>query len=299
LLYLYVETPLHAGAEPRQESTADLPIQREETTHYPVIWASSLKGTLRARAEATRPPDQVACVFGPSPESADEEKFAGALTLSEGRLLLFPVRALAEVFAWITSPSIVARFRRDLQVHLGVPPACPSLPDLPQKTVWVVPDTRLRSRKGRVTLEEVSFRAQEQPQVTALATWLADHVLPAGKSFDYWRQKLARNLVVLPDDAFRFFALNATEIISRIRIDRATGTAAPGALWSEEYLPVESVLYVPVGAQTPLHPAGDLTSATAVLDWCRALIPGRLQLGAGYTLGRGQLRLRWSDGEKT
>jgi CRISPR-associated protein Cmr4 len=297
LLYLYVETPLHAGAEPHEESTADLPIQREEATQYPIIWASSLKGALRARAEATRPADQVACVFGPSPEGADEEKFTGALTLADSRLLLFPVRTLAEVFAWVTCPSVIARFRRDAQVHLSAPPACPPLPDLPPKTVWVAPDGRLRSRKGRVTLEEISFQATEQPEVAALAGWLADRVLPTGESFAYWRQKLACDLVILPDRAFRFFTLNATEIISRIRIDRETGTAAPGALWTEEYLPVESVLYAPIGARAPLHPAGDLTLAGAVIDWCRALAPERLQLGAGYTLGRGLLRLRWSGGD--
>lgn len=296
LLYLYVETPLHAGAEPREESTADLPIQREEATHYPIVWASSFKGALRARAEATRPADQVTCIFGPPPESPDEGKFTGALTLADIRLLLFPIRTLIEVFAWVTSPSIIARFRRDFEIHLGRPPAWPPLPDLPAKTVWVAPDERLRSRNGRVTLEEISFRAQERSEVAALASWLADHVLSTGEGFAYWREKLAHDLVILPDNVFRFFTLNATEIISRIRIDRETGTAAPGALWTEEYLPVESVLYAPISAQTPARPLGDLTSAQAVLQWTRALAPDRLQLGAGYTLGRGLLRLRWSGG---
>jgi CRISPR-associated protein Cmr4 len=297
LLYLYVETPLRAGAEPDEESAADLPIQREKTTQHPVIWASSLKGALRARAETTRPAEQVAGVFGPSPESADAEKFAAPLAPSDARLLLFPVRALAEIFAWVTCPAVIARFRRDVEACRGAPPSFPSLPDLPHDRIWVAPGTRLRSRQGRVTLEEASFEATEQAEVAALAGWLADHVLPTGADMAYWRQKLTRDLVVLPDRVFSFFALNATEVISRIRIDRQTGTAAPGALWTEEYLPVESLLYAPVSASTPPHPVGDLTSAGAVLRWLCDLAPERLQVGAAKTLGRGWLRLRWDQGE--
>ncbi|MBO0794275.1 MAG: hypothetical protein J2P36_25460, partial [Ktedonobacteraceae bacterium] len=49
-LYLYVETPLHAGVGSGL-SSIDLPIQRERTTQYPMIQGSGIKGKLRSVAE--------------------------------------------------------------------------------------------------------------------------------------------------------------------------------------------------------------------------------------------------------
>ncbi len=51
MLYLYVETPLHAGVGSGL-SSIDLPIQRERTTQYPMIQGSGIKGKLRAAAYA-------------------------------------------------------------------------------------------------------------------------------------------------------------------------------------------------------------------------------------------------------
>lgn len=41
-LYLYVETPLHAGVGSGL-SSIDLPIQRERTTQYPMIQGSGIR----------------------------------------------------------------------------------------------------------------------------------------------------------------------------------------------------------------------------------------------------------------
>lgn len=49
MLYLYVETPLHAGSG-TSLGIVDLPIQRERVTHYPIVQSSSIKGKLRAEA---------------------------------------------------------------------------------------------------------------------------------------------------------------------------------------------------------------------------------------------------------
>ena len=49
MLFIYVETPLHAGTG-RGLGAVDQPIQRERTTGYPIVQASSIKGRLRAEA---------------------------------------------------------------------------------------------------------------------------------------------------------------------------------------------------------------------------------------------------------
>src|SRR5438132_14052376 len=64
MLYLYVETPLHAGVGSGL-SSIDLPIQRERTTQYPMIQGSGIKGKLRATAEFEKLAD-LEILFGSS-----------------------------------------------------------------------------------------------------------------------------------------------------------------------------------------------------------------------------------------
>ncbi len=100
LLFAYCETPVHAGTG-RSVGTVDLPIQRERITGFPIVQASSVKGVLRATTQ----------LFGPDrPEEASSH--AGALQVTDLQVVLFPVRSLAGVFAWTTSPSVLARLGR-------------------------------------------------------------------------------------------------------------------------------------------------------------------------------------------
>src|SRR3989441_4233981 len=118
MLYLYVETPLHAGVGSGL-SSIDLPIQRERTTQYPMIQGSGIKGKLRATAQDMEDRKQapfdkddnmVAIMFGP--ENGSEH--AGALIAGDARILLFPVRSLNGVFAYTTSYDVLNRFMRDM-----------------------------------------------------------------------------------------------------------------------------------------------------------------------------------------
>jgi len=107
ILFLYTETPLHAGSG-TSLGIVDLPIQRERTTGYPMIQASGLKGCLRD--VVSDDPQKVEIVFGPDTRRASDH--AGALSVGDARILLFPVRSLMGVFAWITSQNVLARFKR-------------------------------------------------------------------------------------------------------------------------------------------------------------------------------------------
>ncbi len=118
LMWFYTETPLHAGTGVRL-GTVDLPIQRERYTDYPLIQGSSLKGALRSAAVAKlgSKDDRIACVFGPERITSPEEAYAGAVTLTDARLVLFPVRSLVAGFTWVTSA---------LALHLPRSPIGPS-----------------------------------------------------------------------------------------------------------------------------------------------------------------------------
>ena len=91
MLGLLAETPVHPGAGSGM-GVVDLPVAREASTDYPVLVGSSLKGALRDKAEGAVAAeaieaDVVQDRFG-SPEHA------GDLLVSDGRLLLLPVRSL-------------------------------------------------------------------------------------------------------------------------------------------------------------------------------------------------------------
>src|SRR6202049_4941732 len=118
MLYLYVETPLHAGMGSGL-SSIDLPIQRERTTQYPMIQGSGIKGKLRSVAEdmverktGTLTDERVTIMFGPKTTGSDH---AGALIAGDARILLFPVRSLSGVFAYTTSYDVLSRFMRDMK----------------------------------------------------------------------------------------------------------------------------------------------------------------------------------------
>ncbi len=95
--------------------------------------------------------------------------------------------------------------------------------------------------------------------------------------------------------------MNATEIITRISIDRATKTAAGRALWTEEHLPTDTLLYVPIyatnarkvnGKREPEMLAKDILNTATQLENGQR---GYLQLGGDETVGRGMVRMHWGN----
>ncbi len=288
MLFLYTETPLHAGSG-TSLGIVDLPIQRERTTGYPMIQASGLKGCLRDAAGGD--PQKVEIVFGPDTQRASDH--AGALSVGDARILLFPVRSLMGVFAWVTSQNVLARLKREaLMARLSVSwdPVGP-----PNDETALVADGSILIANRKVVLEEFAFTAQTNNGVKAVAQWLKDNALPTGKEYAYWRDTLEKRLVVLPENAFQDFVQLSTEVIARVRIDDTRKTVERGALWTEEHLPSETLLYATLFASKPRvqNPPSDLQDAAAVLRFVQNAIDGkRLQLGGDATVGRGIVKVR-------
>jgi CRISPR-associated protein Cmr4 len=288
ILFLYTETPLHAGSG-TSLGIVDLPIQRERTTGYPMIQASGLKGCLRDIASGD--PQKVEIVFGPDTQRASDH--AGALSVGDARILLFPVRSLMGVFAWITSQNVLARFKREaLMAGLSVDwnPIGPT----DDRSAFVA-DGSILIANGKVVLEEFAFTAQTDSGVRAIAQWLKANALPAEDEYAYWRDTLEKRLVILPENAFRDFVQLSTEIIARVRIDDTKKTVERGALWTEEHLPSETLLYATLFASKPRvqNPPSDLQDAAAVLNFVKNAVDGkRLQLGGDATVGRGIVKAR-------
>ncbi|RAQ98096.1 type III-B CRISPR module RAMP protein Cmr4 [Thermogemmatispora tikiterensis] len=302
MMYIYTETPLHAGVGSGL-SSVELPIQRERHTQYPMIQGSSIKGKLRALIShqyGSNSDGLVKALFGHEHATQETDQLhAGALIVSDARILLFPVRSLQGVFAYTTSLDILERFRKDL-IHVHQEKEFPQLPS-----------TRLKNGEALVTeqsevtisqnshghgllLEEFSFEVRQDQKVTSVARWLAEHALP----FDgYWAEKLQSSLVVLADDDFRDFVLYSTEVITRIAIDQEKKTVKEGALWTEEHLPADTLLYAPIYAtneRRPTEKSQEPRQGLALLRDLSQKAGPYLQLGGDETVGRGFVKVRWS-----
>lgn len=307
MLYLYMETPLHAGVGSGL-SSIDLPIQRERTTQYPMIQGSGIKGKLRAAMEGDRKTlsseerNIVDTLFGPPSKPADSSDdrasgsdHAGALIFGDARILLFPVRSLSGVFAYTTCYDVLNRFKRDKErsgMSLWNVPT-PITDDISPTPIALVTSNNQVSASGAVVLEEFSFQVRTSTAANEIADWIARNALP--DEYEHWRDRLRKSLIILPDNDFRDFVLYATEIITRISIDRKTKTAAGTALWTEEHLPTDTLLYVPVYA-TNSRRNGSTMQAKDILQKVTSLEDsqgGYIQLGGDETVGRGLVRMHW------
>ncbi len=294
LLIVHARSPLHAGTG-QATAAVDLPIARDRATEMPFLPGSSIKGALRARARgaesALKAGSEWAKVFGP--ETANASDHAGAVAISDARLLLLPVRSVAGTFAWVTSPYLLAAFARDA-AQAGLP-STPS-PKVPSAEFALVAKGTLigldYDRKEKVVLEE--FDLNRLPGADELADKLAPIVFPDDA---VWQDLLKRRLCVVHDDVMSFLSQHATEIVTRVSINPETGTAKDGQLWTEENLPSESVLVslveeLPVKENRPLK-------AGAWLDLVqKELLGAPIQLGGKATVGRGRCKLHLTKGGK-
>lgn len=301
MLFLYVETPLHAGSG-TSLGVVDLPIQRERTTGYPIVQASGLKGCLR-EAAGKQDAQKIKLVFGPDPQRGEQpDEHAGALSVGDARILLFPVRSLMGVFGWVTSKDVLARFQRDAEMA-GLTVCWHAEGPQDQGEAWVSNSCDLIVPQSEsIVLEEFAFKAKKQKEVDTIAVWLAKSTFPGASGNDeytYWRNKVKTSLVILPENAFRDFTLFSTEVISRIRLNDEKKTVERGALWSEEYLPSDTLLYAVLFASKPRvdNAPEDLNNGTKVLDFVKKCVDGKqLQLGGDSTVGRGFVKVRMVKG---
>jgi len=284
-----------------------LPVQRERVTGYPLVQASSLKGALRATVTSLRPneKEKINVVFGPETDRASDH--AGALSTGDARLLLFPVRSLLGIFAWTTSQDALMRFCRDAIAAGFQPdwgkngkeePLSPAWPTKESDALVSSDNCNLVPTEGQwpkpLVLEEYAFNAQKDPSLSEFANWLVENAFPKNKEYEYWRKKLPSSLVVLPENAFRDFTLNATEVITRVRLDQDTKTVASGALWTEEYLPTDTLLYSPIYASKSRNK--DVIQphdANEMLEYIQKLELNRMHLGGDETVGRGLVKTRF------
>lgn len=322
LLGLHAQTPLHPGSGTAL-GTVDLPIQRERHTKWPTIPGSALKGILRdaCREYIAQQPDLQArdrwddqpgddaakrsgrrviksnraladatldlnLLFGPPTAGAGE--FAGALSITDARILAFPVRSAKGVFAWVSCPAALDRLQRDAKL-IG-------------KTIsWEVPNVSERGcvcaekspclGAGEVAvLEELDFKRDPGGQLDAISTWIADELLRP--EFTAARSRFPKHFLMLPDDDFTHFVRHATEVTARIALDYETKTVKNGALFYQEFLPAETILYSVVLASDSRSARQPTVAGDPMKQLSTFLNRDVLQVGGDESTGKGLCAIR-------
>ena len=280
LFHLHTLSALHCGTG-QSAGVVDLPIARARATKLPIVPGSSLRGVLRQQIADANPAD-AGTLFGPKTIGGDRDSFAGALSIGDAHLLVLPVRCLAGIVGYVTAPFILRRYARDLARAGG---ALPALPREPAAGEAVAAPRSVNILDGKLVLEDLDLTARED---AALKEWAARIARAAYPGDDESRKDFVARFALLPDSIMDFLAETATEIRARIALDPETGVVRPGALWYEENLPAETLLW---GLYTisASNNRDDPRSGADLMD----AMPGPdtlLQLGGKAGVGRGLTR---------
>lgn len=262
IMGMLAETNLHPGTG-QVSGAVDLPVAREKTTDYPVIVGSSLKGALRDSTEQHQKNGNtgldVEQIFG-SPEKA------GSVAVTDGRLLLLPVRSLNSHYKWVTCPYLLERYQRDC----GLAGVSPGTFDL-QLFTALEGTKAVAAGDGRLYLEDAHFDA-----IASNLEPLADALKPLIRHSSV-KKRLVENLVVISDDEFSYFARYALAVNARNLLDEQKISQN---LWYEETIPPDTLFYALLIARP---------AENGALDSLFELFKQHpyLQVGGNETVGQG------------
>lgn len=270
LTLIHVLSPLHAGTG-QGIGVIDLPIAREKATNLPYLPGSTLKGSLRD--EIGNEDGLREKIFGPDKVDGDST-YSGSIVFTDQKLLCLPVRSLLGTFAWVTSPYILERFKRDCD-------GCPDVPVVTDTAECMVANGEVckLNHNGKVILEDLDLTAKDDSNTVAWADMLARKIFPNDET---WQTFFTQRFCIVSDDVMNFLAETATEVIARNKLDDERKTTVKGALWYEESLPAETIL-----SGLLVRVRGD----DSYIDQITKITENPLQFGGSMTVGRGMCKM--------
>lgn len=289
LALIRILTPTHVGIGGQALSIIDLPIQRERHTQWPTIYGSSLKGALKDYARLN-PCDSfqngermVKAVFGTSENM-------GAIIFGDAILLLYPVKSWDKIFIWLTSPYAMIRYVETLRL-LGIED-----PDTCNKYIEKLNEIRLDPNSvisfgedlpKTVYIEDVEYNVKynEKLEKDLIANILED----ISTTLSISKKALRERTFIASDQVFDSIVTTKTMIQARIQLSEHK-TVAQGP-WYEEYIPPETILYVPLIKN--LRVLGNNEKEKCVECWLKMLSKGIIfSVGGNETIGRGIVYIR-------
>lgn len=305
---MYAVTPCHAGSGSAL-GVVDLPIQREKHTNWPMIQASGVKGAFRANfdrfaqnnlqsekiGEGQRKDFELLTqrIFGTDSYSYHDENdkdeknkpkkklvdggpsFAGSLSVSDAKILAYPMRSNVSPFVWITCPAVLKRLSRDLEIagKTGFDVSKFSVKD---ESAFVLAGMI----SGDVLLEDFEVKISDEKI----------------NEFDNIKEyfKEAERLLLVSDDVFKYGVTDCTQIMAQIKIEAETGTTKDGSLRYQEELPSDTIMYTVVHWGDSKNTAEDKYKADTIKKFITdEVIKSHIQIAGDETCGRGIFQLTW------
>jgi len=295
LVGIYTITPLHCGTG-QAVGAIDQPVVRERHTGHPLIPAPSIKGRLRALAEERARNDgdeanKVIAVFGPDTDKGDDH--ASAVTLTDARLVAFPVRSLQAVFFWVTCPMVLNRFQRDV-TEARIDRFNLRENFLANGNVMVSGDIiDTANLKTLLVLEDLVYQDEIKAKNETAKKWAGtlQRLIP---NTDPNHQAIENRLVILPDQDFTDLVMRTTPVTARILLNNDSKTTSEGGnLWYEETVPPDSLFYA---FFCPRNASGKKKmDESAVSNYVQSLKPSPIQLGGNETVGQGWCHFHWVE----
>jgi CRISPR-associated protein Cmr4 len=273
LIGFLAETSIHAGAG-SSTGVIDLPIMREAHTNYPCVFGSAMKGALRSQLEKHWSAEKITQVFGST--ASETSAWAGSLMMGDARLLLLPVRSLTTHFRLVTCPAILQRLQQDAK-RLGYAMNF-SIPQIKETEAYTV-----TGEEKHLYLEEYRYKTLQLENSESLLKTLRQFAP------DLY---LTEQLTLVSNDQFAHLSTTATQITPHIAIDNISKTVKNGALWYEESLPSETLLYGFVSLEDT-RKAGEKISGEVLSDELNHHFKQTpyLQVGGNETVGMGWLNV--------
>ena len=292
-LFLFAETSIHLGSG-ESLGAVDLAIQREKHTDIPCGAAQGIKGAIRdwftRKSDAADWKEKILEAFGPE-STADAPGYAGAVAFTDARLLLFPVRSLSGIFAWITCPFVLKRFKRDMALATGSIPEW-TIPDPDGTAKGALPNHSCIVNQGeneqKIVLDEEVFNYEQDEQVSKVVKEIKNYYPEA---YSDYVDDLDKQLLVLSDNDFRHFVKTATEVQARIKLNENKTTGEDGNLFYQENLPADSLLYSLILVSDSFKSESSL-KADDLLSFVNKLNGNYLQIGGDATTGKGYVLTR-------
>lgn len=326
LITMRALTPVHVGCG-SDLGLVDLPIQREKHTGYPKIESSGIKGCIREAFEEIAKSMQdvydIHNIFGYDSSSENcyidpdsnkivnikkediekdfkgSDKFAGAIGFTDARIIIFPVISAKDVFAYVTCPDVLNRFFDELN-SIGEEKG---IGDKFKKEIIVSEEKAISSKKcklkigSRIVIEEYTYDADEKEIIDELC-----EVLSSKMGLD--KDRLLNKLIVVDDSHFKDYVTMNTEVVTRTKIDDKTGTVSGNALFTEEFLPAETVmssfiLYSPAFSAVQANESEEKKNTPMLVGEVIKYFKQKtkeipvLQIGGDATIGKGIVKVNW------
>jgi CRISPR-associated protein Cmr4 len=280
LTFIHALSPLHAGTG-QGVGVIDLPIAREKATNLPYLPGSTLKGSMRDECGDITLQEQI---FGPEKPDSDSA-YAGSAIFTDQRLLCLPVRSLLGTFAWVTSPFILERFKRDAE-NINIK-NLPNITEPANEQTCLVLSEGCKLKHGqKVILEDLDLNVQDGANADDWANWLAPKIFADVT----WQANFRQRFCIVSDNVMSFLAETATEVTARNVLSE---NKTSNNLWYEESLPSETILS---GLLVAVHVKA---TSDEVFKTIKKLTAKPIQLGGSMTVGRGlcQVGLDYRNGQ--